>query len=344
MYEQGAPRGVPQRRQAALEPRRSPGPKLTEEIQFGPSLQNDGAIAQDWACKRCGYNLRGLTEAGFCPECGTPVGKSTTGDLLRFSDPDWIATVSRGMNIMVVMIFVSIPLPCIAGAVGSTPGARSIGEGIGILINLVTIYGIWLLTEPDPSGIGEDTHMNARRIVRAAVAGGAILGAVTWALQSSGSPSLWPMVVVASVASGLIGLVEEYFKFKFYEYLALRVPDERLARRARFLRIAMVVALALVLIAGIATLVLATRGGANTGPAGAPSAPGGTATFAGRTLPVPAGLRGVLLACAAVGGFLGLIFSLLTLFLLLRLRRRLSEQAEQARSIWRGDAVAARPA
>ncbi len=52
-----------------------------------PSIPVDerGSLAVDLKCKKCAYNLRGLREDGRCPECGTPVGLSTRGDLLRFA-------------------------------------------------------------------------------------------------------------------------------------------------------------------------------------------------------------------------------------------------------------------
>lgn len=36
------------------------------------------AIAEDVACRRCGYNVRGLSPSGKCPECGTPIGYRRT--------------------------------------------------------------------------------------------------------------------------------------------------------------------------------------------------------------------------------------------------------------------------
>jgi ribosomal protein S27AE len=53
------------------------------------SLFNEaGVIIADTTCRRCGYNLRGLSRDGRCPECGTPIGLSTHGDLLRSSGPE----------------------------------------------------------------------------------------------------------------------------------------------------------------------------------------------------------------------------------------------------------------
>ena len=50
-------------------------------------LDASGRLDEDIACRKCGYNLRGLNKDGACPECGTAVGRSTQGDLLRFCDP-----------------------------------------------------------------------------------------------------------------------------------------------------------------------------------------------------------------------------------------------------------------
>src|SRR5258706_15757786 len=79
-------------------------------------------IAQDTPCRKCGYNLRGLSGDGRCPECGTSVGFSLQGDLLRFCDPSWVDTLRRGVN-------------CIIGADGlgflGVEAGIAIGAGTG---------------------------------------------------------------------------------------------------------------------------------------------------------------------------------------------------------------------
>ena len=49
-------------------------------------LDAEGRVDEDITCRKCGYNLRGLPTDGACPECGSAVGHSTHGDLLRFCD------------------------------------------------------------------------------------------------------------------------------------------------------------------------------------------------------------------------------------------------------------------
>ncbi len=45
--------------------------------------QTSSTLTGDHACARCGYNLRGLTRGGLCPECAAPVGDSLRGNLLH---------------------------------------------------------------------------------------------------------------------------------------------------------------------------------------------------------------------------------------------------------------------
>ena len=112
-----------------------------------------GAIISDVVCRRCGYNLRGLREAGRCPECGTPIGLSTHGDLLRFADPTWVEKLALGVKWMLWGIVVSIGVGILGSCPGrATAGGPAIQQVFGLLGSLVGLYGAWLLTSPDPAG------------------------------------------------------------------------------------------------------------------------------------------------------------------------------------------------
>src|SRR4051812_24406743 len=79
-----------------------------------------GVVVASVPCRRCAYNLRSLSVAGRCPECGAPVGVSIHGDLLRYADPQWLQNLSAGANLVlwgiVVNLFVSIVGATIAAA------------------------------------------------------------------------------------------------------------------------------------------------------------------------------------------------------------------------------------
>ena len=66
------------------------------EIPLQPASMFSGSVEGDIPCRKCSYNLRGLPLDGRCPECGTPVGVSVNGELLRYSDPEFIQTLRRG--------------------------------------------------------------------------------------------------------------------------------------------------------------------------------------------------------------------------------------------------------
>src|SRR5688572_7707778 len=80
----------------------------------GPGIGAGRVVLADAPCRRCSYNLRSLSLDGLCPECGTPVGLSVQGDLLRYSDPKWLDTVRMGIT-----LFLFGGLLSIAGVVAS---------------------------------------------------------------------------------------------------------------------------------------------------------------------------------------------------------------------------------
>ena len=58
--------------------------------------QAGSVIEVDTECIHCGYNLRGLTRDGRCPECSAPTDDPLRGNLLRHADPDRLDRVSFG--------------------------------------------------------------------------------------------------------------------------------------------------------------------------------------------------------------------------------------------------------
>jgi hypothetical protein len=59
---------------------------------------NPEAVKYDLPCPRCGYNLRGLSPGGLCPECGQAVTLAFGDKLLRYADPDWVRTIRCGVR------------------------------------------------------------------------------------------------------------------------------------------------------------------------------------------------------------------------------------------------------
>ena len=120
------------------------------------------AIDEDILCLSCGYNLRGLSSAGKCPECGTIINASLRGDLLKNSDPAWVRRISRGASLAYLGIMVIIVgfILTVISTIGLSllPGSQAVQAGImavWVFVWLVggfgsALVGAWLMTGANP--------------------------------------------------------------------------------------------------------------------------------------------------------------------------------------------------
>lgn len=296
---------------------------MDAEARAGVGIPS-GTIAWDSPCKRCGYNLRGLSETGRCPECGTPVSLSLRGDQLRFSDPDWLDKVATGLGIIFWMMVLGTVGGFLVGLVSANN--QIAGALLGLVASAVNVYGVWLLTERDPSHVGEDKWATARRAVRVTLIIGLLAYPLQFALASLGG--LRPeFVILFAILIGvimLIGFYGQFATFQYYEWLARRVPDHKLGDRAKFLRWAYVISLAAMALVG--SVFGIAFGGRRTGG----MAPGGGALAAVGCLAIPIGLAMV-------------VFGVMTFFMIWRLRWHVKQQSIEARQNWTATPPAAPP-
>lgn len=129
-------------------------------------LDAAGVVQGDCPCRRCGYNLRGLHGNRRCPECGTAIGLSVLGDLLRFANAEWLAQLIRGVRLIFAGIVAAVFLNyvCVEALTG---GASVLAELVDSAGALILLGGAWMVTMPDPSGLGEAQYGRVRRFIRA---------------------------------------------------------------------------------------------------------------------------------------------------------------------------------
>jgi hypothetical protein len=202
-------------------------------------LDANGLLAADLACRKCSYNLRGLSVEGLCPECGRAIGLSVVGDLLRYSDPNWLRTLRRGINLILLDIILVVLLLIASIALTAAGTAFTIrettGSAIGFAIQGIFFLGGWFLTMPDPSGIGEDLYGTSRKVIRVTLLIGVTQPLVEFVKAAIGPSSveLRLGLDILDMAITLVGAIGHVAQLQYLRKLALRIPDRKLSDRAR---------------------------------------------------------------------------------------------------------------
>jgi hypothetical protein len=252
----------------------------TPEVPTETILEHRGAIAVDKTCRRCGYNLRGLSADGRCPECGTAVAISLEGDLLRYAAPRWVERLGRGSRFILNGLSAALLFAIATGILntatfGGPTGTKSLAIEaltaiceVALLIGLVAAYcGTWMMTAPDPTRAGEDRYATSRKLVRIALLIGLANVAVQEGLAAISAPSaVDTLMSLIDTLANVAALVGWLAYLRYLAKLALRIPDEGLSKRARFLFGAfLLVPLSGVFLAVMAGLLVAlgTGGGAS---------------------------------------------------------------------------------
>lgn len=201
-------------------------------------------------CIQCGYQLRGLQREGACPECGTPVERSLRGNQLQHSSLRYVQSLRRGAWLVLAVIIVQIlavvgmlVVTVVAAAGGAGVGMLSnvelIAQGVATLLELISLYGWWLLSELDPAYAGRDQGTTARKVIRWALVIGAIYNAFELLFYFIPGAQTDPTMVLIGASIGVVAMIVwavQFFASMLYiRWLAPRLPNQKVYARAKVL-------------------------------------------------------------------------------------------------------------
>lgn len=232
----------------------------------------DGALEKDMFCSRCGYNLRGLTLEGLCPECGSPVSRSVHGNLLRFAHPEWINKLRKGIAVKLWGMLIGLGIGVIAGisvVLAMPPVIISIVSLVGGLFGL---WATFLITTPEPMiGVDEDP-VTVRKVIRFAALLGFLGGQIQQASQGGavniGGGTISIGLIWIGTIFTLCGLVAMFGEFIYLRRFAKRIPDESLASSTTTVMWGFGITMILLVLFGIVMVIkglAAARTGATSG-------------------------------------------------------------------------------
>ena len=196
-------------------------------------LDAGGALAIDVACRSCGYNLRGLRPGDRCPECGASIDQSLVADRLQFANPAWLRAVSGGVR-QVRWGFIVTSLTALAAlAVEAVFPSRSHGAIAAAVLGttaalaaLITCWGVWRATAPNPHELTQPRRSRAIYIARAALIVVALLLTLAVYATSLGPSDAAALLIGATLLGAVVAAAATLRRLS---ELAERIPAMSLA-------------------------------------------------------------------------------------------------------------------
>lgn len=298
-----------------------------------PPLARGFALETDVPCARCSYNLRGLTADMNCPECGTPVSRSSMGNWLRFADPVWVGKLRQGMSLKLWNIAFGLLLGVVAGVFGAVfGGAEVAGMLMALFGGLLGALAVFYITAPEPTVGAVEETVTLRKAIRAAVVAGLAFNVLQ---QSRVLAGRMPLLILLGLISGATGLVVYVGEMVYLRRFALRIPDATLAGTTGTVLKGHIAATILLMVAGVLVgISLLTSGlpAAFSGSVSVSASSTGVQTATSGTgspgaLAIAAGVLGVL------GGIIAVVFGIWYLILVMRYRRAFLAAEKEATAL-----------
>lgn len=186
-------------------------------------------IAQSLPCVGCRYDLRGLEPTGTCPECGKDIERSARGELLRFAHPKWVRRLAIGADCIIIGTIFS--LLTIGWGFHTPLYERLWYLGWWLVPGIVALFGYYLITRPDPEGIGHGPSAGLRHAVLIVALLKFVLNG--WQATFASQHHDEPMPVLREAVSNVVSLAFILVVGHFAMQLAQRLAPDTLLKRTR---------------------------------------------------------------------------------------------------------------
>lgn len=202
-----------------------------------------GPIPGDLTCIHCDYNLRTLSPASLCPECGRPVSDSLRSDFLQYAPRPWLRELASGaawirwapLVAVAMSLLAMLALDALQAMGIVTP--HGVKSTFGVFTQAIPLAGAMLagligclrITSPEPGRGPRTQSIRTSRTARMMILAAAAVLALAVILDVMRRGQFVVLQVGAIIAwpVGYLALLTHLRE------LALRVPDGRLARDTR---------------------------------------------------------------------------------------------------------------
>lgn len=192
----------------------------------------DGPVDGDVACAHCGYNLRGLTKDGKCPECFESVADSLRGDLLKYADAVWLERLRFGAALKLWNIGAGILLGVVS-MVFLGPVPLILTEWLAAIAPAFGVWASFVITSQEPRISLEENPLTWRKTIRACAVAGLIGNLLP---RLAGGTAFGQVLIVPATVLSLAVVISLFGELLYFRRFALRIPDLRLARSTRIVQ------------------------------------------------------------------------------------------------------------
>jgi hypothetical protein len=235
---------------------------------------------------------------------------------MRYSDPAWIGRLKTGSDLNLASTLLLLTGGGVHLAISESPEHPAIDPRIPasvVVIGLaLSVLANWLITLPDPGGLGEKSYGASRHLVRWTLF--ALTGSIAYVIGDMvlllPPVHQWYFRLLADLC-GAINLIGLIALLQYLSRLAVRMRDARLSERCRTLRVGYALAGGLsLLVVFLHDFLLPTDYARDND------------------------LGGLVLALAAVAALSSLVVLFMWVLMLLRLSASLTEQRRLAIPLW----------